>query len=244
MAGTGDLTKDGTGTLTLSGVNTYSGSTTINDGTLSISADSNLGAAPGAATPGHLTFDGGTLNTTATFTFDSNRGIALNAGGGTIETDAATTLTYGGIMAGSGTFDKTGTGTLILDGVNTYTGLTTVQAGSLEVTDANALGGTGSGTVVQSGATLEISSISADMAAEPLTVNGTGAGGVGSLFWTNSGLEEWTGDITLGSNATIANSSGSTMRISGDIDLNGSTLTVDTRRPRGNYQWRSDQRDG
>ena len=228
MAGTGDLTKDGTGTLTLSGVNTYSGSTTINDGTLSISADSNLGAAPGAATPGHLTFDGGTLNTTATFTLDSNRGIALNAGGGTIETDAATTLTYGGIMAGSGTFDKTGTGTLILDGVNTYTGLTTVQAGTLEVTDANALGGTGSGTVVQSGATLEISSISADMAAEPLTVNGTGAGGVGSLFWTNSGLEEWTGDITLGSNATIANSSGSTMRISGDIDLNGSTLTVDT----------------
>ena len=228
MAGTGDLTKDGTGTLTLSGVNTYSGSTTINDGILSISADSNLGAAPGAATPGHLTFDGGTLNTTATFTLNSNRGIALNAVGGTIETDAATTLTYGGIMAGSGTFDKTGTGTLILDGVNTYTGLTTVQAGTLEVTDANALGGTGSGTLVQSGATLEISSISADMAAEPLTINGTGAGGVGSLFWTNSGLEEWTGDITLGSNATIANSSGSTMRLSGDIDLNGSTLTVDT----------------
>ncbi len=130
MAGTGDLTKDGTGTLTLSGVNSYSGSTTIENGTLSISADSNLGAAPGAATPGHLTFDGGTLNTTATFTLDSNRGIALNAGGGTIETDAATTLTYGGIMAGSGTFDKTGTGTLILDGVNTYTGLTTVQAGT------------------------------------------------------------------------------------------------------------------
>ncbi len=228
MAGTGDLTKDGTGTLTLSGVNTYSGSTTINDGTLSISADSNLGAAPGTATPGHLTFDGGTLNTTATFTLDSNRGIALNAGGGTIETDAATTLTYGGIMAGSGTFDKTGTGTLILDGVNTYTGLTTVQAGTLEVTDANALGGTGSGTVVQSGATLEVSSISADMAAEPLTINGTGAGGVGSLFWTNSGLEEWTGAITLGSNSTIANSSGSTMRLPGDIDLNGSTLTVDT----------------
>ncbi len=205
VSDTGTLIKDGNGTLTLSGVNTYSGSTTINDGSISISADSGLGTAPSAATPGHLTFDGGTLNTTATFTLDSNRGIALNAGGGTIETDPATTLTYGGIIAGTGTLDKTGIGTLILDGVNTYTGLTTVQTGTLEVTDANALGGTGSGTVVQNGATLEVSNIGADMAAEPLTVNGTGVGGVGSLFWTNSGLEEWTGDITLGSNATIGN---------------------------------------
>ena len=129
-----------------------------------------MGTAPGAATPGHLTFDGGTLNTTATFTLDSNRGIALNAGGGTIETDPATTLTYGGIIAGAGDLDKTGTGTLVLDGVNTFTGTTTVQTGTLEVTDANALGGTGTGTVVQSGATLKIGDIGAsDMAAEPLT---------------------------------------------------------------------------
>ena len=110
VSDSGDLIKDGNGTLTLSAVNTYTGATTINDGSISISADSGLGAAPGAATPGHLTFDGGTLNTTATFSLDSNRGIALNAGGGTIETDAATTLTYGGIMAGTGSFDKTGTG--------------------------------------------------------------------------------------------------------------------------------------
>jgi fibronectin-binding autotransporter adhesin len=224
---TGNLVKDGNGTLTLSGVNTYSGSTTINGGSISISADSGLGTAPGAATPGHLTFDGGTLNTTATFTLNSNRGIALNAGGGTIETDPATTLTYGGIIAGAGNLDKTGTGTLVLSGVNTHTGTTTVQTGILEVTNANALGGTGTGTVVQSGATLEVSNIAANMAAEPLTINGTGVGGVGALYWTDTGFDAWTGDITLGSNSTITNTAAGIMPFSGDIDLNGSTLTVD-----------------
>jgi len=224
---TGNLVKDGNGTLTLSGVNTYSGSTTINGGSISISADSGLGTAPGAATPGHLTFDGGTLNTTATFTLNSNRGIALNAGGGTIETDPATTLTYGGIIAGAGNLDKTGTGTLVLSGVNTHTGTTTVQTGILEVTNANALGGTGTGNVVQSGATLEVSNIAANMAAEPLTINGTGVGGVGALYWTDTGFDAWTGDITLGSNSTITNTAAGIMPFSGDIDLNGSTLTVD-----------------
>ncbi len=228
VSDTGTLIKDGNGTLTLSGVNTYSGSTTINDGSISISADSGLGTAPGAATPGHLTFDGGTLNTTATFTLNSNRGIALNAGGGTIETDPATTLTYGGIIAGAGDLDKTGTGTLVLGGVNTHTGTTTVQAGILEVTNTNALGGTGSGTVIQSGATLEVSSLAGNMAAEPLTINGTGAGGIGAIFWTDAGFNQLTGDVTLGSNATIANSVGGILPITGNIDLNGSTLTVDT----------------
>ena len=93
---TGALVKEGTGTLTLSGVNTFTGTTTINDGSLSISADSGLGTAPGAPTPGHLIFDGGTLNNSATFTLDSNRGIDLQAGGGTFVTDFGTTLTYGG----------------------------------------------------------------------------------------------------------------------------------------------------
>ena len=45
----GDLIKNGSGILTLSGVNTYTASTTINAGKVSISADSGLGAAPGSA---------------------------------------------------------------------------------------------------------------------------------------------------------------------------------------------------
>ena len=99
ISGPGNLAKAGSGTLTLSGINTYSGTTTISSGKLSISADSGLGSAPGSATAGHLTLNGGTLESTANFTLNSNRGIALGASNGIIDVNSGTTLTYGGIMA-------------------------------------------------------------------------------------------------------------------------------------------------
>ena len=86
--------------------------TTINAGTISISADSGLGAAPGAPSAGHLTLNGGTLESTADFTLNSNRGIALGASNGIIDVNSGVNLTYGGIMAGSGTLTKVDSGTL------------------------------------------------------------------------------------------------------------------------------------
>ena len=100
MAGSGTLTKVDSGTLTLSGVNTYSGSTTISAGTISISDDSGLGAAPGSATAGHLTLNGATLHSSDDFTLNSNRGIAIGTSHGTINVDGSKNLTYGGIIAG------------------------------------------------------------------------------------------------------------------------------------------------
>src|SRR5205823_5600770 len=65
-------------------------------------------------------------------------------------------------ITGSGGFDKEGVGTVVLSGANTndYTGLTAVQAGTLELRDANALGatGVGNGTTV-SGATLNVNGV-------------------------------------------------------------------------------------
>ena len=121
-------------------MNTYLGSTTINAGTISISSDSGLGAAPGSATAGHLTLDGGTLKSTADFTLNSNRGIALGSSHGTINVDGSTTLNYGGIIAGSNNLTKSGDGILLLSGVNTYSGSTTINAGTISIRDDSGLG--------------------------------------------------------------------------------------------------------
>lgn len=127
----GRLSKGGAGVLTLSGTNTYRGSTTISGGTVVIGADGNLGTAPSAATPGHLSFAGGALSFLNTATIATNRGISLGTGGGTLSVPASSTLTYGGVAAGSGRLFKAGAGTLTLTGNNTFTGGITVTNGIL-----------------------------------------------------------------------------------------------------------------
>ena len=139
ITGSQSLTEVGPGTLVLSAVNTYSGTTTIIAGTISISADTNLGTAPVSATPGSLTINGGTLATTAGMTLNANRGISLGAPGGTIDVVPGT-LTYNGIVAGPGGLTKMDGGTLVLGGVNTYSGGTTISSGVLSISADNNLG--------------------------------------------------------------------------------------------------------
>ena len=134
-----DLIVDGS-TVTLTNANNdYNGPTIIQNSGKVIIADDYLGAVPGSATAGNLEFNSGTLNASDTFTLDSNRGIKLT-GAGTIDVDTDKTLTYGGIMADSGAFTKAGAGTLTLSATNTYTGGTTVSAGTLYANNNNALG--------------------------------------------------------------------------------------------------------
>ena len=82
------LNKTGTGMMTLSGTNTYSGATIFNDGVLAVSSDSNLGT-------GSLKFAGGTLEVLAgNGGITSSKAIALRAEGGAILADAGTTSTF------------------------------------------------------------------------------------------------------------------------------------------------------
>ena len=189
ISGTGLLTQNGSGTLTLSDLNTYSGTTTINSGTISISLDTGLGTAPGSATAGHLTINGGTLQSTTDFTLDSNRGVALGSSHGTFNVDTGTTLTVAGVVAGSNNLIKAGDGRLILSGVNTYSGNTTISSGTLEI--SGLLGsGNYSGTISNSG-TFEYSSSSNQ------TISGVISG-------TGDIVKGGTGELTLSGNNTYS----------------------------------------
>jgi outer membrane autotransporter protein len=176
----GSLKKIGTGTLTLAGANTYTGITTINAGVLSISQDANLGTAPAAAVADQLTLNGGTLQATASFTLNANRGVTLNGGGGTFDVTAANLLTYDGVITGTGDLTKIGTGTLALGGVNTYTGSTTVNAGFLQASSAGAFS-EASAFTVNTGAILDLNGF--DNTVGSLSGSGlvTNSGGVGEV---------------------------------------------------------------
>jgi autotransporter-associated beta strand protein len=127
LSGSG-FQKLGTGTLALSGDNTFSGTTTISAGAVQISSDKNLGASTNP-----LVLDSGTLATTASMTLGSARTITLDKAGGTLDTAAGTFLSFGGAMSGPGILTKTGLGTLSMSGSSNFGG-TVIDNGELYLT--------------------------------------------------------------------------------------------------------------
>ncbi|WP_238137038.1 beta strand repeat-containing protein, partial [Variovorax sp. JS1663] len=150
ISGSGDVIKAGAGTLILTGTNSYAGGTAFNGGVVSISDNAHLGN-----TAGGLAFNGGTLQTTADLTM--NRATTLDALGGTIDTLAGTAMTHQGAIDGAGGLTKTGAGMLTLTGTNTYTGTTTVNAGTLLLGNEAALGVVSTNAaIVNAGGTLDL----------------------------------------------------------------------------------------
>ena len=149
ISGTGVLVKNGTGDLSVTGTNTYTGGTTINDGTVIVNSASSLGA-----TSGTLTINGGTLEVATGYT--SARNVSLGNTASTIQVNSSQTYTASGVVSGTGTLNKSGSGTLTLTGANTFTGGTVIADGTVvaAATSGSALASTTSITVNAGGTLL------------------------------------------------------------------------------------------
>jgi len=213
--GAGSIRKLGTGKLTLSGNNSYTGGTTIGAGTIAVSSDANLGDVSGGLTLGLnlLGNPGGTLETTASFS--SARAITLNSGGGTIATNSGVTTTLSGVIDGGGHLTKSGDGILVLTGTNTYGGGTRINGGTLAVSsDANL--GNAAGTLSFNGGALQ--TMASFDSARAITIN---AGG--GIFNTDGGVQTRLTGVIDGAGGLIKNGTG-LLILTGANSYSGGTI--------------------
>ena len=214
----GNLTKVGSGTLTLTAVNTYSGSTAINAGTLF--------ATQPAALPSYATLGATTIASSATLMVESDSGSgwwptttidtlltnASFAAGSTlgISVTGAAPVTYGTDIATrqvNKNFVKAGAGELILNGANSYTGTTTVTGGTLQFGDGSANSAPANTAGYVDNATLAFK-VPSDLTINvPVTTTGAG-----NLYWPGPGV------LTLmASNNNLG---------TGVVTVNGGTLQI------------------
>ncbi|MEQ8334582.1 DUF4347 domain-containing protein [Nisaea sp.] len=156
---------------------------------------------------GSTTVTGGSISVST----DSNLGtgnVALNGGGLTVT--GATTIDND--ISGTSGLTKSGTGTVILSGTNTYSGGTTVNGGTLQVSGGNALADAGAVSVA-SGATLDLNNTSETVGS--LTGSGTLNIGTGTLTLTNAAATNFSGTIsgtgTIAGGGTYTVASGATL---------------------------------
>lgn len=214
----------GSGTVTLSGVNTYSGGTTLGGGTLTVSAYTNL------PTEGGLVFSGGSLRVLGTsitslnpytVNWDSFNG-GLNIG------SSANTFTVTNAIGGPGSLSKTGAGVLALTAANSYVGGTAVGGGIVRISASEALGSGAVSMAVGS----ELDLLGGLSVSNAITVYGVGfVNSAGSLQSANGSFNTWSGPVTLGENQARLGAVGGTLQVTGVIGSGSNKFDLVVRNP-------------
>jgi len=194
ISGTGQLTKTGSGALVLIGTNTYSGGTTISAGTLQIGNGDMSGSIVG--------------------------NVADN---GTLAFDRSDTVAFGSVVSGTGSLVQLGSGTLVLTGNNTYTGGTTISAGTLQIGNGGTTGSI-TGNVTDNGTFAFDRSDAATFAG---AISGTGSlAQLGGGTLTLTGNNTYSGVTTISAGALQIGNGGTSGSIAGNVTDNG-TLAFD-----------------
>ena len=226
VSGTGTLTKMDTGSLTLAGINTYTGSTSVSEGTLVL--DNSAAMANGTEVD---------IAAGATLRLDANETIGSLSGAGTLSMNSVNLTvnqtsdsSFSGTITGSGSdLAKSGSSKLTLSGTSTYTGSTSIRDGSLNVTGA--LNGT-TGAIIGSGGTLEgTGSIFASSSTNTLSVQ---SGGILSPGVSGPGIITINGNLSIASGGaltaqiagTVLGSDYDSVAVNGTVNVSSATLNV------------------
>ncbi len=241
----GSITKAGTGVTTLNSTNSFTGTTTVNGGTLA--ANSSISGPVMVNAGGIFDISGlpgtnlnvGSIGGTGIFRLGSKT-LTFGSLNGT--DTVSVSIQDGGLSGGTGgSLVKVGTGTTTLSGSNTYTGSTTVKDGTLQLSNpvaapaipgalfiGDAIGATGSATVRLLKSEQIQDSAAVTIANDGVLDLGTFTDTIGTLTMTGGTVSgSGAGTLKLGGDVTAtADAAGNAATISAKIDLNGATRTL------------------
>ncbi|HEX4122238.1 MAG TPA: MBG domain-containing protein [Verrucomicrobiae bacterium] len=188
------IVKTGAGTMELAASNTFTGGVNLSAGTLIISAGGGISPAASNAITNNGVF---TYNSTAT-------------------------QTIGGVISGTGTLNQDGTGTLTLTNVNTFSGSTIINGGTLALTGVGSLAN--SSMTINSGGTLDVSGLNSGS----YTMGGTSFTGSGDAAATINGAPG--GTVSFGSMPITLNYNGTAPALTisqGTLVFDGNAIIID-----------------
>lgn len=226
--GSAALTKTNSGTLTIQNANNFTGPINLNGGAVSVASVALNGSASPLGAGTTLAFNGGTLQYTGPNADGTafNRVVTINTNGATIDQSGSGYLYLTGAISGSGTLTKSGTSQLVVSGNNiSYTNITIVKNGQMELRNLNALGNSTSLVIAtNSGASVATGGNLSGTIVKPLNLAGNGDGN-GVLQANSTAVVNFSGGINLITNASIGGTGASNI-ISGTIAGGGSLTKV------------------